>query len=141
MPESHVTQPVVDVTSSTGADASAIKTLVVDDDALLLEAMCAQLRVLGTDADAAATRTAAIELLTRTTYDLVFLDTQMPDLTEADVLAAIADVGGRTDVVVMSGLRRTAPPNTTFLLKPVSLSDIRTRVDDANQRALAASRR
>jgi len=83
--------------------------LLVDDSEIALRFLETRLQRLGLQTEGAATSAKAIELLSHTAYDYVFLDVELGDTSELDGLALCQHIkrhhhhvgGGRGPVVVM----------------------------------------
>jgi two-component system, sensor histidine kinase and response regulator len=113
-----------------------VRVLVADDNLVNRRLALAQLSQLGIKAEAVSNGKEALNALERTTYDLVFMDGQMPEL---DGYLATAELRRRegserhTTVVAMtadalSGDRERclAAGMDDYLSKPVKIADLRT---------------
>jgi CheY-like chemotaxis protein len=63
--------------------------LVVDDEYAVRTAICQYLASLGHHPEAAASGVEALHLIEGTTFDAVFLDLRMPDMSGDEVFAAL----------------------------------------------------
>ncbi len=125
----------------------SIKVLIVDDIPTNVALMQATLEALSvTDhADVAEDGATAVELLSRTAYDLVLLDFHLPDIDGAAVMGWMNDkLIHRPNIVVISADNRTSTVRRVealgcdaFLCKPVMLDDLRAVLSPL----VAASRR
>jgi DNA-binding NarL/FixJ family response regulator len=93
---------------SPGEEAHAMKILVVDDHALLREAMCAALRELQGDAavfEASDSREATQIAKQHADLDLILLDLGLPDQDGFDLLAELRARDPTVSIVVLSALQ------------------------------------
>jgi DNA-binding response OmpR family regulator len=78
------------------------KILVVDDEAGLRDSLSEILRGEDFYVDSAASGEAAIELLSRYSYDLMLLDLMMPGLSGVDVMRVSRDLAPDTKVILLT---------------------------------------
>ena len=113
--------------------------LVVDDDADVLESLCAVLRVMGHAVEGALSGVAALDILDQgRRFDLLLTDIVMPGLHGFN-LARMARLRHRDlKVLYMSGygeadqvLRDIAPKFGKLLHKPIRPDDLRSEVEQA----------
>jgi len=123
--------------------------LVVDDDAVVREALVEALAEAGYDVRAADDGARAIALLAERAPDVVLSDVRMPGMDGLALLALLRERAPDVPVLLMTAfddmptvvaaMREGA---TDFLVKPLDLHDLRTRVarviDDRRARARAA---
>lgn len=85
-------------------DSPDSRILVVDDDELSRELLCRRVNKFGYAAEMAETGEAALEMIDKFHYDLIFLDVHMPNINGIEVLKRIKDKGklGETAVVMVS---------------------------------------
>lgn len=83
-----------------------IRILVVDDDKQLNRMLEFQLNKAGFITKTASDGEAALEILRKEQFDLVFLDLVMPKLSGFDVLLEMRRLGIQTPVAVLSMLRQ-----------------------------------
>jgi response regulator RpfG family c-di-GMP phosphodiesterase len=116
------------------------RVLVVDDESSVRE-LCRQLlEAEGSEVEAAANGTQALEMAANTAYDLILLDVAMPDMTGVEVLARLRQQQARDchlKVLMFSG--HTTPEEMSemlgrgaddFLTKPFSLAQLLARVQN-----------
>jgi DNA-binding NtrC family response regulator len=77
--------------------------LLVDDDRMLLDSMCAWLRELGYQVTPAASLPAAVKALEERTFDLVLADIRLADDDGFDLLALCRKSYPQTTVILMTG--------------------------------------
>jgi two-component system sensor histidine kinase/response regulator len=105
--------------------------LIVEDNVVNQKVAIGQLRNLGYDADVVGSGTEALEVIRSQSYDLIFLDCQMPDIDGYDVARTIRsmETAGRHVPIVamtahtMDGEREKclAAGMDDYLTKPVSM--------------------
>jgi excisionase family DNA binding protein len=84
-----------------------MNVLVVDDDVAIRRLLEVWIRGEGHRVDLAGNGAEAMTLLTSRTYDLVFLDLHMPDLTGGQVLGRLQEYDDRPPVVLITGFSET----------------------------------
>lgn len=119
--------------------------LLVDDDPKLLEIVSVSLGRQGYKVRTAATGREALETAAGSPPHLLILDIDLPDMSGIDVLDAIRDDHETLPVLVLSGQNdvdsRVAALDggaDEFINKPVSLRELRVRVDAALRRTSRA---
>lgn len=138
--------PVGDASQVRLETKMAQRILLVDDEPRMLESLRLLLKDLDLELTSAASGTAAIEELSRMTFDLVILDLRMPDISGHDIMDFINTRPNRASVIVVSGdsgidaaigaLKRGA---FDYLRKPYSRDDLLNTVNNAlRQRGLLA---
>ncbi len=114
---------------------SGLRALVAEDNVVNQRVATLLLRKLGCEVDIAADGERAVEMWTRSPYDVVFMDCQMPELdgfgATAEIRRAEASLGRRTPIIAltanaMSGDRERClkAGMDNHLAKPVSLEKI-----------------
>jgi CheY-like chemotaxis protein len=130
-PVKETTMPTSDCIA--GAEpGAALKILVADDQDIVRAAMQGLLQRLGHAVEAVANGREAVEAAAQRSYDVVFLDVQMPELggVEAAWLIRRGCEGGQTPrIVAISGdddveKWLAAAGMDEFLAKPVRLGDL-----------------
>lgn len=115
-----------------------IRTLVVEDDALIAEAHQAYVeRVPGfVVAGVAHSGVKALRLLESTPVDLVLLDFYLPDMGGLDVCRAIRAAGHGADVIAVTSARDLATVRAAvsqgvvqYVLKPFAFATLRDRLE------------
>jgi DNA-binding NtrC family response regulator len=123
--------------------------LVVDDDAVVREALVEALVEAGYDVRAADDGARAVALIAERAPDVVLSDVRMPGMDGLELLALLRERAPEVPVLMMTAfddmptvvaaMREGA---TDFLVKPLDLHELRTRVsraiDDRRARARAA---
>ena len=111
------------------------KILVVDDDEIVLEGLCATLERDGYDVAVARSGYAAVGELGRNRFGLVITDLMMPGLSGIGVLERVRQLAPQTPVVVLSGYPRRNLADEAlrkganeFLVKPVDYIRLRQTV-------------
>jgi len=143
-----------------GATPYSARILVAEDSPLNQQVALKQLEKLGYQADGVADGTAVLEAIQRTSYDIILMDCQMPELNgyeatwqirDAERKAAPADGPGR-HVYIIAMTANTKADNRDkclhagmddYIRKPAQLPELEAAVhrglaDRASQRALEA---
>jgi len=107
------------------------RILVVDDDKLTCWALEKELSGLGFTTQVMENGEDALAELRRQSYDIVFLDTNLPDANGIELLRKIDTISGNPKIIIMSGdasdtnrERAFTSGALQFLEKPLDLSDI-----------------
>jgi two-component system response regulator LytT len=124
---------------------SALRTVVVDDEALAREELCYQLAELG-EVDIVAQAANGPEALTAVEQhkpDVVFLDVQMPGLTGFEVARKLLDAPAPPNVVFVTAYDQHAieafeVDAVDYLLKPVDAVRLEKAVERVRKRLAAA---
>jgi len=135
-------------TAGVSPAARARTVLVVDDDDAVAATLTAMLSRDGMVVERAATGTAALAAIHASTFDAVFLDLRLPDLSGEEVYARLAaerpEVAQRVIFVTgglwrpdAGGLRDRLPPQPT-LGKPCTLAQIRDALRRLEEQRAAA---
>ena len=134
-------------TAAVSPDAERLRTLLVDDHASVLRFLALVFSSDGCDVTTAARAEEAIELIGKSSFDLVVSDIKMPGLSGLDLLQTVKDQQPATPVVLITGapsvesavfgLRHQA---YDYLVKPFSAEQIqellrRVRVDRQHLKA------
>ncbi|MFO7784307.1 MAG: HD domain-containing phosphohydrolase [Thermodesulfobacteriota bacterium] len=117
----------------TGDELNSLKILVVDDEPNICETLQLYFQHLGVEyADTAENGRSALEYLETRTYDYVFLDIMLPDMTGLEVLKALQGLQKLVNVIIMTGypsmeVAIDAMHNgaSDFLVKPFGFQDIK----------------
>ena len=122
----------------------AKKILIVDDEKNIRTSLTYYLNKFEYDVDTASSGNEALELFKKNAgkaYELILLDLRMPGLTGLQVLAKMRDMDIKADVIMMSayGTIENAVESMKlgaldFLLKPVTLENIKSVIDNALKR-------
>ena len=114
--------------------------LVVDDEPLMREFVGETLKRMGCEIKFASEGTAAVRMLEKETFDLIFTDMKLPKLSGLEVLSRAKNVQPDTDVVVMTayGTVETAVEAMKlgacdYLLKPFTPEQVELLVEKINK--------
>ena len=115
------------------ADA-ALRVLVAEDNVVNQRVAIRMLERLGVRADVAGNGREAVEMVKMVSYDVIFMDCQMPDMNGFEATAEIRRIEGpqwRTTVIAMTADASTrcresctAAGMDSFIAKPVKLEDV-----------------
>lgn len=137
MPEPQVDDEPVEIKSIT-----PVNILVVDDEELFTEVLVEMLSECGHAVCRATSGIEAIEKFKETSFDLVFTDLGMPEMSGWQVAKSIKDIEPQTPVVLLTGrgmiLNKEELDSSQIdmvLSKPVGLEDLSSAVTEIlNQR-------
>ena len=118
------------------------RILFVDDEPLLLEVIEARLeeRADEWEMDFAGDADAALNLMTRNSYDVIVVDRRMPGMNGAELLALVRQNHPGTMRIMMSGVSEESPsPGPSelahqYLSKPCNLDDLEAAIDQTLKR-------
>lgn len=116
------------------------KILVVDDEELLRDFVAETLKRQYLDVTTAEDGTKALRLIKENTYDLVFTDMKMPDMTGLDLMQQAKEISPNTLFVVVTGFASIENAVDAmrfgafnYLVKPFSPDTIDAVVDKARE--------
>ena len=111
------------------------KILLVDDENLILYSLSATLSRDGSTVTAVANGKDALKEIHRMTYDICFLDVNLPDANGLDLMKIVREVSPSTRIVIMTAVdlnerqfEYLRSNNGHFLPKPFDLEDVRSFV-------------
>lgn len=112
-------------------DIKPLRVLLVEDDGLARAGTLEMLRSLGFDTAGAADGASALQALERQTFDILFADVGLPDISGIDLAIKASRICPRLRVVVASGAdivlsieQRVLLPNAVTLRKPYGVDDL-----------------
>jgi two-component system OmpR family response regulator len=112
-----------------------MRILIVEDDAVLADAMCAELRKSRNAVDCLATGTAADGALVTQNYDAVILDLGLPDIDGFEVLRRLRNRRKPVPVLILTArdavddrVRGLDLGADDYLIKPVELRELAARL-------------
>jgi EAL domain-containing protein (putative c-di-GMP-specific phosphodiesterase class I)/AmiR/NasT family two-component response regulator len=95
---------IVDLAMGGSPHIPTLRTLVVDDDRLMVEVVSIVLRDLGLQhVDVATDGASALERLSASSFDLLVCDLNMPEMDGARLLAHVAALPARPSIILFSG--------------------------------------
>jgi len=104
--------------------------LIVDDEVLILYSLSRTFSHCGAEVTAVESGAAALELIRKGTYELCFLDVQLPDANGLELMMVIRKLSPATKVIIMTAneltdeqLHTIASQDCVFLPKPFDLKD------------------
>jgi DNA-binding NtrC family response regulator len=122
------------------------KILLVDDENLILYSLGATLRRDGSEVTAVANGKDALSEIRRLTYDICFLDVNLPDANGLDLMKTVQQISPATRIVIMTAVdlnnaQMSYLHNNAchFLPKPFNLDNVRSLVDTISRTDGAAS--
>jgi DNA-binding NtrC family response regulator len=80
------------------------KILVVDDEESIRWSLSQNLKLLGCDADTAASGEIALGMIHGTFYNVIITDYQMPGINGAELIKIIRGLSPKSGVILMTGL-------------------------------------
>jgi two-component system OmpR family response regulator len=117
------------------------KILIVDDDPSIREILCTQLGRLGFQASAAADGKEAVALFKSDPPDLILMDMMMPvmdGLAACQQIRALEKKGARVPILFLTArdtrhdqISSALCGGDEFITKPISLQELRERVEAA----------
>ena len=119
------------------AGTEPVRVLLVDDSAVNLEVVSEMLRRLGHDVVLAADGELALTALASQTFDIVFMDVQLPGMDGLEVTRRFREEGGKTPIVALTA--HTAARDRDRCLA-AGMNDVLTKPVDATQLAEAVHR-
>ena len=132
------------VSAEAPAVARAVRALVADDNYANQEVMSALLDTLGAEATIVATAADAIDRLAHESFDVAFIDLEMPDADGFTVAETVRSSADRCRLVAFSAysreqvIRRCQDAGfTDFLAKPVARAELKRILALARRPALA----
>ena len=79
------------------------RVLVIDDDEMICEMIVSMVEEADHDVECAGMIRQALDLLSRKSFDIVFLDIRMPDGNGLDFLPKIRELPDAPEVIIMTG--------------------------------------
>src|SRR3972149_6860701 len=109
--------------------------LVVDDDEVVLGAVCKALRPDHYAIDTAQSADEALKLLSESSYGLVITDLMMPGMDGLELLRRIQDMGAKSETIMITGyptiqtaLRAKRLGAVEYVTKPFTRQELRSVV-------------
>ncbi|HEY9791268.1 MAG TPA: response regulator transcription factor [Candidatus Obscuribacterales bacterium] len=109
--------------------------LLVDDDGDLAETLKEVFELESHSCDCVETAEQALERLSKTAYDLVLLDWQLPDMDGLEVCRRYRAAGGKDRIVMLTGMRDAQSRQAgrqagadDFLTKPFTVDQLLERM-------------
>ncbi len=122
-------------------DATGVRVLVVDDSEVNLEVVSEMLRRLGHDVTVAADGETALAKLAEHSFDVVFMDVQLPGLDGLETTRRFRDTGNRTPVIALTAHtsardrdRCIAAGMNAVLTKPVDSTHLAAAIEKVTHR-------
>lgn len=108
---------------------SMSKILVVEDDEFLAETIADCLIFTGHNADRIGTGTEASQMMRANNYDLVLLDSMLPDMNGLDILKAYREEKGSSKILFLTGAKKNEEAAMElgadfFLSKPFEIDEL-----------------
>ena len=111
------------------------RVLIVDDEPMLRRTMSDRMKFWDCTTDEASTGEEALEMLAKSSYDLVLLDIKMPGISGLEVLSTMRERKDMTDVVVLTAhasveaaVEAVRNGAIDFLLKPADFELVKNTV-------------
>ena len=123
------------------------RVLIIDDDPLVRELVADMVQDLGHDCEEAGTRAQGLAMARESSFDVVFLDVNLPEGSGLDILADVQATAAKPEVIVITGAGETQVAEEAmrggawaFVPKPLSLKGITGSLDGALDHRAARSR-
>jgi DNA-binding NtrC family response regulator len=123
--------------------ARKIKLLIVDDETRFLQTLAKRLELRDFEVTACGSGQEAIELASKTDFDLALVDLKMPGLTGEQVLEALKREHPLTEVVILTGhgsipsaVQCTQQGAYNYLQKPCETDEMMEVLKNAYQKRL-----
>ena len=114
-----------------------VRVLLVDDSAVNLEVVSEMLRRLGHDVVLAADGELALTALASQTFDIVFMDVQLPGMDGLEVTRRFREEGGKTPIIALTAHTATRDRDRCLA---AGMNDVLTKPVDATHLAEAVHR-
>jgi DNA-binding response OmpR family regulator len=121
------------------------KILIVDDENLILYSLSVTLRHDGSEVTAVANGKDALQAIHRMSYDICFLDVNLPDANGLDLMNTFREVSPSTKIVIMTAvdlddrqLKKLHDCASHYLPKPFDLEEVRSLVSTLSTSDAAA---
>jgi DNA-binding NtrC family response regulator len=118
-----------------------IRVMVVDDDAVLRKLVSDQVARMGFDSAAAASGEGALDLLSKSDFDVMLLDIRMPGLSGLDALREVRKLEDPPEVIMLTadtslgtGLEAMRLGAYDYLTKPATLDEIEAVIRKADEK-------
>jgi putative nucleotidyltransferase with HDIG domain len=129
---SSAAQVYTDTPNGNGMEARGhIRTLLVDDDELIQDVFSTLLRDEGYDVYTVSSAQAALELLNSYSFDIMFVDIFLPDMSGFDLLHRARSISSEIPVILITAhadvemaRRALSEGASDFVTKPCNLSDL-----------------
>jgi DNA-binding NtrC family response regulator len=122
------------------------KVLLVDDENLILYSLAATLRGDGSEVTAVSTGTDALGEIRGASYDICFLDVNLPDANGFDLMKTVLEISPATRIIIMTAVDLNDGQMSYlhnhachFLPKPFNLEYVRSLVDTISRPQRAAA--
>jgi two-component system sensor histidine kinase/response regulator len=121
--------------------ANGLRVLVVDDSDVNREVVSEMLRRLGHEANVAADGESGLAMLATSTFDVVFMDVQLPVIDGLEVTRRFRAAGGATPVIALTAHtsredrdRCLAAGMNAVVTKPVDAAHLAAAIESATRR-------
>jgi len=124
-----------------------MKILLVDDKELILYSLSKMLRQSGADVTTVANGKDALREIQSTSYDICFLDVQLPDANGLDLMKTFRELAPTTNIIIMTALCLNKEQqhylqnnNCRYLPKPFEIDQVHALVAEITGDYTIASR-
>jgi DNA-binding NtrC family response regulator len=114
------------------------RALLIDDEEELVTTIVERLGYRGVEADYALTGSEALEMLSKSSYDVVVLDLKLPGMSGLEVLKNIKSEHARLPVLLITGhgspvnqLEKKPEEAYDLLAKPIDLEALIAKMEEA----------
>ncbi|WP_421976076.1 response regulator [Roseivirga seohaensis] len=123
---------------NTSPKHSDFKVLIVDDNPLNLKLLSVFAKKWNLDFDLSTNGTEALVLAKKTSYELILMDVQLPDMCGIEVVEMIKSTGSQSHVIYLTGMDSMKNTDMDVLLKPYDPMVLKERINMLKLKEMAA---
>ncbi len=123
---------------NTSPKHSDFKVLIVDDNPLNLKLLSVFAKKWNLDFDLSTNGTEALVLAKKTSYELILMDVQLPDMCGIEVVEMIKSAGSQSHVIYLTGMDSMKNPDMDVLLKPYDPMVLKEKINMLKLKEMAA---
>ena len=123
---------------NTSPKHSDFKVLIVDDNPLNLKLLSVFAKKWNLDFDLSTNGTEALVLAKKTSYELILMDVQLPDMCGIEVVEMIKSTGSQSHVIYLTGMDSMKDTDMDVLLKPYDPMVLKEKINMLKLKEMAA---